>query len=126
MPTNVTTFVIVVLIGYAVVSQLNLYQTRTRGLSGNAVLLESALIGGLLFACFWLMIAIAKSLFASCNFEKLLVDNDCSVTAIDAFPQLDVLFVQGIVVALSIFLSNQRNPMVEIKAKAAYESGLTQ
>ncbi len=124
MLTEVTVFLIVVLIGYALLSNLNSFRPRLEGLSNYAVLFESAIYGGLIFVALWFSMRSIDEVVTICSCGKDFVEYRSSLQAFFSFTQSDVLLLTGIVVLATLLIGNRRRTKDEIRVEIARESGL--
>ena len=124
MLSDVSVLFVVVLIGYALVSQLNTYRPRLQGLSNYAVLFECAIVGGLIFVTVWAVLRAIGDVLANFSLDESYLASRNFVMHYLPFPQSDVLLVSAAVALLTIRIGNSRREKDEVRERIARASGL--
>lgn len=124
MLSDVSVLFVVVLIGYALVSHLNIYRPRLEGLLNYAVLFECAIVGGLIFVITWVVLNAINDVLAIFSLEGSYFASRNFVLRYLPFPQSDVLLVSASVALLIIRIGNSRWGKDELRDKIARASGL--
>ena len=124
MPQHLTVLLVVVVIGYGLLSNLNIYRYRLEGRSNYALLYESAIAGGVLFVVVWYVLAYVKERFGFCTFEEIYVGHTCTFTEYLSYPQGDTLAVSAILALIAVLILNYIFRWQEIVVKIARTSGL--
>lgn len=124
MPQHFTVLLVIVLIGYGLLSNLNIYRTRLEDRSNYALLYESAIAGGVLFVVVWYVLAWIKDWYCICPPEQIYVLNTCTFTEYLNYPQGDALVVSALLAVIAILLLNRIFKWEKILVRMARASGL--
>lgn len=118
-----TVALVIVLIGYGLLSRLRYNKPRLVALPNYAIFYESSIVGGVIFVLMWVVIATVKVTVLDCDLARVLKNQECWLEKHYPYPFSDVLVASAVFAFIVWSIDHWINSEQEVMEKLARDRG---